>query len=235
MSASRPPTINPNDAGVAVHRVNRAMPPPRVAAHVVEVAVLEERCRSDEEVGADRRRRDDGEAVPVERAVRCVCRCSNRCVSGRCRVQAVCAAAARSATAGTPAASRRCPRSASRRAATATPAPSPPGDRQHAERVGAAAARHLLRSDDADQESEGQPERAADGLRADEHPEVRSDGTEGAPQRRQPRGDDDDLTPADDGRPASANGMAITTPQPHDHAADALRRACRCRSRRRRS
>ena len=105
-----------------------------------------------------------------------------------------------------------CRESARRRASDGDAGAEPAGHRQHAERVGAAAARHLLGGDDADEQRQREAERAADRLGGDEHPEV----------RRQPRragrhsGASQAVTTIIRRRPQRsariANGMAITTP-----------------------
>ena len=63
----RPPMISPMPAGVAVVSVNRAIVVAEKPANIVEIAVLEEDGRRDEQVGEEGDRREDDEPTTVER------------------------------------------------------------------------------------------------------------------------------------------------------------------------
>ena len=98
----------------------------------------------------------------------------------------------------------------------------PTCQRQHAERVGAAAARHLLGRDDADQQSEGQ----ADGRPMVCVPTSTQKFGAIAPSAHHSGASHAVRTiicVGRDGRRSIANGNGDHDAEPHDHAADALR------------
>ena len=152
----------------------------REPADVLQVVVLEQAGRGDEQVRQQGDDRQHGEAPPVERR--------------RDHVRPLEALGLRQAPGDVDGDDQpdegdevdEAPRArrdvGQRQGHHGDPGAEPAGHRQHADGVGPAVAGHLLGGDDGDEEVEGQPERSADGLGGDEDRERRGEGSGGRDQ-----------------------------------------------------